>query len=60
MTFKDFLTAVAKNSDTAKTSINAAEVSRVVSEAFKVLAKQDAATSAELVAKGLALAKKKI
>jgi hypothetical protein len=60
MTFKDFLIAVAKNADTGKTQINAAEVNRVISEAFKILAKQDAATAAEVVAKGLALAKKKI
>ena len=60
MKYKEFVVAVAKNADTSKTSISVAEVSRVLSEAFKVLAKTDAATSASVIASGLALAKKKI
>ena len=60
MVYKEFLIEVAKHADTAKSAISAAEVNRVISEAFKVLVKQDAATAAELFAKGLALAKKKL
>ena len=60
MKFKDFLIAVAQSSDTGKTAVNAAEVNRVISEAFKVLAKQDAAIAASIVSQGLTLAAKKI
>lgn len=60
MKFKDFLLAVSKKVDTDKTAISAAEVNRVISEAFKILAKQDATTSANVVAQGLNLAKKKL
>ena len=60
MKFAEFLAAVAKNADTGKTAIGAADVNRVISEAFKILAKQDAVTAAELVAKGFSLAKKKL
>lgn len=60
MKFKDFLIAVSKKVDTDKTAISAAEVNRVISEAFKILAKQDATTSANVIAQGLNLAIKKL
>jgi hypothetical protein len=50
---------VSRRADTDKTKINVADTKRVLSEAFKVLAEQDAATCAEVLAKGLATAKKK-
>ena len=60
MKFKEFLIEVSKKVDTDKTAINAAEVNRVISEAFKILAQQDAATSANVIAQGLNLAVKKL
>ncbi|MBY0231841.1 MAG: hypothetical protein K2W96_21375 [Gemmataceae bacterium] len=59
MTLSEWYDEVARHADTDKTKINAADVKRVMSEAFKALVKLDAATVAELVAKGLAGAKKK-
>ncbi|MEY4567236.1 MAG: hypothetical protein RLY14_2206, partial [Planctomycetota bacterium] len=46
--------------DTAGTKINAAETKRVLSEAFALLAKLDAADASDTIAKGLAAGKKKI
>lgn len=60
MTLSEWYDEVARHADTDKTKINVADVKRVLSEAFKVLVKQDAAVAAELVAKGLAGAKKKV
>ncbi len=59
MTLSEFYDEVARRADTAKTAINVAEVKRVLSEAFLVLNGLDAATAAELFAKGLSTAKKK-
>lgn len=59
MTLSEFYDEVSRNADTAGTKINVAETKRVLSEAFKVLYGLDAALAADLVAKGLAAAKKK-
>lgn len=59
MTLNDFYNDVARKVDTDKTQINAAETKRVLSVAFTVLSKYDTATILELIAKGLANAKKK-
>lgn len=59
MTIKDFYAAVAAEADTDKQKINASEVSRVLSVAFGILVKHDAATVAAIVAKGLETAAKK-
>ena len=59
MKLADFYNEVAKRTDTAKTSINAAETKRVLSQAFAVLAEMDAAELSDTLAKGLALAHKK-
>jgi hypothetical protein len=60
MTLNEFYDEVARKADTDKTKISAAETKRVLSEAFKILAPLDAATVTELIAKGLATAKKKL
>ncbi len=59
MNLNAFYNEVAKRADTGGTSISAAETRRVLSEAFKVLGSQNAAVSADIVAKGLAAAAKK-
>jgi hypothetical protein len=59
MTLTDFYNEVARRADTDKTHIGAAETKRVLSEAFKILAGLDAASAAEVFAKGLATATKK-
>jgi hypothetical protein len=59
MTLSEFYDEVARRADTDKTKINVADTKRVLSEAFLVLHTLDAATVTELVAKGLAGAKKK-
>jgi len=59
MKLTDFYTAVSRRVDTGSTQINAAETRRVLSEAFLVLGKLNAAESADVVAKGLATAAKK-
>jgi hypothetical protein len=59
MTLNDFYDTVARRADTAKTKINAVDTRRVLAEAFKVLAKLDAAGFTEVVATGVATAKKK-
>ena len=59
MNLNDFYNEVAKLADTDKTQIGAADTKRVLAVAFSVLAKLDAPTVVELLAKGLALAKKK-
>jgi hypothetical protein len=60
MTLNEFYDEVARKADTDKTKISAAETKRVLSEAFKILAPLDATTVTELIAKGLATAKKKL
>lgn len=60
MNLNDFLNEVSRHVDTEKSQINAADTRRVISEAFKVLAQLDAATAAEVIAKGLGNAKKKL
>lgn len=60
MTLNEFYDEVSRHADTEKTKIGAAETKRVLSEAFKVLQKLDAATVVDVVAKGLAAAKKKV
>lgn len=59
MTLSDFYNEVARRADTEKTHIGVADTKRVLSEAFKVLSGLDAASAAEVFAKGLATAKKK-
>jgi len=59
MTVKDFYNAVAAAADTDTQQINAAVVTRVLSVAFGLLAKQDAPTAAAIIAKGLENAAKK-
>jgi hypothetical protein len=59
MNLSQFYDEVARRADTDKTKINAAETKRVLSEAFKVLAHMDSATMLEILAKGVANAKKK-
>lgn len=59
MKITDFYNEVSRRVDTATTQINVAETKRVLSEAFIVLEKMDAAELADTIAKGLAQAKKK-
>ena len=59
MNLSQFYDEVSRRVDTDKTKINAAETKRVLSEAFKVLAKLDNATLLEVLAKGIANAAKK-
>ena len=59
MRLTDFYHEVARQADTAKTSITVAETKRVLSEAFVVLAKMDAAEFADTISKGVSQAKKK-
>ena len=59
MTIKDFYTAVASEADTDTLKIGAAEVSRVLSVAFIILARHDAVTVTGLIAKALENAAKK-
>jgi len=59
MTLSEFYDEVSRNVDTDKTKINVAETKRVLSEAFLLLQSYDSATTADLVSKGLAAAKKK-
>jgi hypothetical protein len=53
MTLNEFYDEVTRHTDTEKTKIGAAETKRVLSEAFKILAAQDAATVLDLVSKGV-------
>jgi hypothetical protein len=59
MNLSQFYDEVSRKVDTDKTKINAAETKRVLSEAFKVLAKLDNTTLLEVLAKGIANAAKK-
>lgn len=59
MKLNDFYNEVSRRADTAKTQISVADTKRVLSEAFLVLAKMDAADFADTVSKGVAQAKKK-
>ena len=59
MKVSDFYNEVARRVDTDKTQIGVAETKRVLSEAFLVLSKMDAAELSDTLAKGLAIAKKK-
>jgi hypothetical protein len=59
MTLNEFYNEVARQADTDTLKIGAADTKRVLATAFTLLAKQDAATVLDLVAKGLAAAKRK-
>ena len=59
MKLTDFYNEVARRVDTEKTSISVAETKRVLSEAFIVLSRMDAAEFADMVSKGVTQAKKK-
>ncbi|HMP18268.1 MAG TPA: hypothetical protein PKD72_14685 [Gemmatales bacterium] len=59
MKLSEFYDAVSRKADTGKTKINVAETKRVLSEAFKILAKLDNASMLEVIARGLANAAKK-
>ena len=59
MTLKDFYNAVAAEADNDTQKIGAADVSRVLSVAFSILVKHDAATVTAVIAKGLENAAKK-
>ncbi len=59
MKLSDYYNEVSRLVDTSKTKINVAETKRVLSVAFEVLNKLDAADMADTIAKGLAQAKKK-
>lgn len=56
MKLQDFYVHVQQHADTCKQGIDAADVSRVLATAFKVLNRLPAATLAEVLAKGLAKA----
>ena len=60
MKLTDFYNEVSRRVDTEKTSISVAETKRVLAQAFMVLAEMDATQFADTVAKGLAIAKKKM
>lgn len=60
VTLKEFYAEVAGKADTEGTKINAAETSRVLSEAFLILQQMDPAQALDLILKGLAGAKKKL
>ncbi len=60
MKLTDYYNEVSRLVDTDKTKINVAETKRVLSVAFEVLNKLDAADMADTIAKGLAQAKKKV
>jgi len=59
MTLTDFYNEVSRKTDTDKTQINVADTKRVLAIAFQILAGYDAATAADMFAKGLATAAKK-
>lgn len=59
MKLTDFYNEVSRRADTGKTSINAAETRRVLSEAFLVLSKMKAPEAADVISKGLAQAVRK-
>ncbi len=59
MKLTDFYNEVTRKTDTSKTQINAAETKRVLSVAFDMLSKMDAAEMSDTIAKGLAVDKKK-
>ncbi|QDU74928.1 hypothetical protein Pan97_19480 [Bremerella volcania] len=60
MKLTDFYNEVSRSVDTAKTEISVAETKRVLSEAFLLLAKMDAAEAFDTVSKGITTAKKKL
>lgn len=59
MNLSEFYNEVARRADTAGTQISVADTKRVLSEAFLVLGKMNAADCTNVVAKGLATAAKK-
>jgi len=59
MTISDFYNEVSRLTDTDKTQIGVADTKRVLAVAFQLLATYDAATAADVFAKGLAVAAKK-
>ncbi|MHC2067007.1 hypothetical protein ACYFX5_06020 [Bremerella sp. T1] len=60
MKLTDFYNEVSRNVDTDKTEISVSETKRVLSEAFLLLAKMDAADAVDTISKGLNTAKKKL
>lgn len=60
MKLSDFYNEVSRKTDTKGTAITVAETKRVLSEAFLLLAKMDAAEFADTVSKGVAQAKRKM
>lgn len=59
MTLSEFYDAVARQADTGKLKIGAADTKRVLSEAFKILAAMDAGGLSDIIAKGVSTANKK-
>jgi hypothetical protein len=59
MKLSDFYNTVARQADTEKTAINAAETKRVLSVAFTVLSEMSIVDATEVIAKGLSTAHKK-
>lgn len=59
MNLNDLYEEVARHADTPKLQVTGADTKRVMAAAFQVLAKLDSATAIELLAKGIALGKKK-
>jgi len=59
MNLTEFYNEVSRHTDTDTLKIGASETKRVLAVMFSILAKQDAATAASIVAKGLEQAAKK-
>lgn len=59
MKLTEFYSEVSRRADTGKTSINAAETRRVLSEAFLVLHKLKTPEAIDVISKGIAQAAKK-
>ena len=59
MTLKELYDEVARRADTPKLKVTAADVSRVISQMFGVLAEQETDEALALLAKGLAKAREK-
>ena len=59
MTLTDFYNEVSKLTDTDKTAIGVADTKRVLAVAFTVMSRLDTADVLDVIAKGLAAAKKK-
>ena len=59
MNLTEFYNEVSRHTDTDKQQIGVSDTKRVLAVAFSLLAKMDAASVHELIAKGLATAAKK-